>query len=257
MTLAGVTGPARIRRVHNICRRAFGQAVRWGWIAENPAVHATPPKAREKPIDPPAADQLARLVDAAAMSHPLLFTYVHLAVVTGARRGELVALRWADIDLDQGMVTIRRAVTRGRRGVVEKDGKTEASRRTIALAAPTVAELHAHRRRMTERAFSVGARLEPASAVFSTDPACRTTVPPESLSRWFKQLVDAEGMAGVRLHDLRHAMATQLLAAGVDVRTVAGRLGHANVATTLNRYAHFVPARDRDAADVMSRLLGG
>ncbi len=250
--LAKGLGPARIRRVHNILRRSLGQAVKWQWIARNPAVDASPPPLEQPSITPPPVDDVRRWVD--ACDGPMR-VYAVLAAHLGARRGELCALQWADIDLDAGEITIRRALTEGGPGVgiVAKPTKTNRDR-TVAIDPATVGLLRAHRHQRLQGALASGGRLGPW--VFSTDPLGHVAPRPDSMSRRFSRLRDELGLGHVRPHDLRHFVATQLLAAGVDPRTVSGRLGHSRTSTTLDIYAAFVPARDRDAADLLGRLLG-
>lgn len=110
---------------------------------------------------------------------------------------------------------------------------------------------------MQERAARCGAELTDDAFVFSNAGDCSEPWFPDSVSRGFKRLCALDGVPGVRLHDLRHFVASQLLGAGVDVRTVAGRLGHRNAATTLNVYAHFLEQADRGAADLIGRVIAG
>ena len=195
-----------------------------------------------------------RVLKRASESSPELACFLVLASATGARRSELVALRWRDTDLADGIVRIERGVVTGPDGLVEKGTKTHAARQ-VALDGHTVATVRAHRERMSERAQAFRVELTEDSFVFSNVPACSEPWYPDSVSRGFKRLCAEEGLAGVRLHDLRHFVATQLLSAGVDVRTVAGRLGHRNAATTLNVYAHFLADADRSAADVIGNII--
>jgi integrase len=141
-------------------------------------------------------------------------------------------------------------------GLVEKGTKTHAARR-VALDDRTVEIIRAHRARMTERAVMCRVELADDPFIFSNAVDCSEPWFPDSVSRSFKRLCVEEGLPGVRLHDLRHFVASQLLSAGVDVRTVAGRLGHRNAATTLNVYAHFLEQADRGAADVIGRVIAG
>ncbi len=114
--------PATVRQVHAIVRRALQQGVRWGWIATNPASLASPPRLRAQELEPPEPDDVVRLIEAAARNDPDFGCYLHLAATTGARRGELCALRWRDLDLDVGAVTISGAIVEGANGaLVEKD----------------------------------------------------------------------------------------------------------------------------------------
>ena len=179
-----------------------------------------------------------------------------LAAATGARRSELIALRWTDVDLERGMVSIERGIVSGPDGLVEKGTKTHSSRR-VSLDAGTAAALVDHHARATDRARMCRVPLAADAFVFSNAVDGSEPWFPDSVSRSFRLLCDKEGVPGVRLHDLRHFVATQLLSAGVDVRTVAGRLGHRNAATTLNVYAHFVEQADRNGGEPMLRIADG
>lgn len=245
-----------MRRIHGILHRALNQGVKWGWIAINPAASASPPKVPASDCSPPHPTQLARLLERAASESPEFACYVLVAAATGARRSEVVALRWSDVDLDDATVAIRRGIVLGNEGLVEKGTKTHGSRR-VSLDAMTTAALAQHLDDMQARACQCGTAVGADGFVFSHSPDASTPWFPGSVSRSFKRLCAREGIDDVRLHDLRHFVATQLLSAGVDVRTVAGRLGHRNAATTLNVYAHFLEQSDRVAADVIGDIISG
>jgi integrase len=159
----------------------------------------------------------------------------------------LIALRWSDVDLENGKVRIGRGIVLGLDGLVEKDTKTH-SVRTVALDDATVEALTVHRAGALTRLTEAGLAWRASSFVFTPVVDGSTPWFPDSASRRFRRLCDVADVHGVRLHDLRHYVATRLLTNGVDVRTVAGRLGHRNAATTLNVYAHFLAETDRDAA---------
>jgi integrase len=247
--------PATIRRVHGILRRALSQGLRWGWIARNPARDASPPRVPVKELRPPTPDEVARLFTLAAETNPRLALLVVLAASTGARRGELLALRWSDVDLDHNVVTIERGLILAGRELIEQGTKTHQSRR-LALDEGTIGLLKAHREHMAENARAFGTVLPGNALVFSDSAEGTEPLRPDSASRAFRTLCERAGVEGVRFHDLRHYVATRLLGAGVDIRTVAGRLGHRNASTTLNVYSHFLPEADRDAADTLARLFG-
>jgi integrase len=247
--------PATVRRIHGIIHRALAQGVRWGWIAKNPAEQATPPRVPTPRIQPPSPDQVTRLIDVAAEKDPRLATFVMLAAVTGARRSELLALRWSDLDLDRGVVDIARGVVLGRDGVVEKETKSHTTRR-VALDQTAVQLLVGHRRRVEHAAHLCGTGFPESRYVFSHEPDGSRPWRPDAVTHSFVRLRTKAGLPSVRLHDLRHFVATRLLSSGVDVRTVAGRLGHRNAATTLNVYSHFLVEADREAADLIGRLVG-
>jgi integrase len=246
--------PRTVRRVHNIVRRALEQAVRWGWLASNPAAKASPPKLGRLDIQPPAPADVARLLTAAAEQDPEFALFLRLAAATGARRGELCGLRWNRVDLAGGAVLIDRSVVESDDGLVEKDTKTHQARR-VALDGTSVALLIAHREHCDTRAVLAGVVRPPDAYVFSNAIDGAAPLNPHAVSRHFSRLCQRVGLEGVRLHDLRHYVATRLIAAGVPVRTVSGRLGHASAATTLSVYAHFVEATDHDAARLLGLLL--
>jgi integrase len=198
-----------------------------------------------------------RLIEQADAEDPDFGVFLRLAATTGARRGELCALRWRDVDLNEGTLTISRAlVDCADGGYVEKDTKTHAARR-IALDSSMVKSLRAHKQRQAERALMGGVRIDGQTRVFSYELDGSVPWRPDGVTARFVRLRDGLGLTGVRLHDLRHFVATRMLAAGVPVPTVSGRLGHANSSTTLNVYSHFLEASDREAAEALGKLLDG
>lgn len=249
--LRAEVAPATVRLIHAIIHRALQQALRWRWIPANPASLASPARVRRHEITPPAPEAILRLVAAAEGSHPSLAAFVRLAAATGARRGELCALRWGDVDLGRPDVLIARAIVDTAAGPLEKDTKTHSKRR-LALDADTVAALRRHRDRL---GAADAAGIAAGAFVFSPEPDGSRPWSPLHWTKAFQTLCRQVGLSGVRLHDLRHAHATQLLAANVPVRTVSGRLGHADAAVTLNVYGHFLEASDQDAAAIIGGLL--
>jgi len=246
--------PATVHRAHNVLHRAVGQAVRWGWLPTNPVSLASPPRRPAPDIRPPAPAEVMQLFAEAAKEGPAFALYVLVAAVTGARRGELIALRWSDVDFDAGVVQLRRGIVHGITGLAEKDTKTHTARR-IAVDAATIEALRQHRSAAEDVATACGAVVTGECFVFSYAPDGRQNWSPALVTQAFARVAKRAGVPEVRLHDLRHFVATRLLSNGVDVRTVAGRLGHRNPNVTLNVYAHFLPEADRDAADLLGRLL--
>jgi integrase len=237
----GLTG-ATIRRYAAPLRTALGQARRWGWIETNPAELATIPrgKASAETITP-TPDEFAALVRAAAQPTEQrpggdsdMVTAIRLAYVTSARRGELAALRWSDVDLDAGTVTIARSADRN--GV---EGPTKTRQRRIVQLDPGTVALLNERQRIAEGEHVL-------------------TLAVDKITDRFRKLVaSTKGVrAGLRFHDLRHAGASELLAAGVPVAAVSARLGHASPRTTMGVYAHALPGVDDAAASVMGDLAG-
>jgi integrase len=237
-----------VRKAHTPLRLALAQAVRWRWITRNPAAEASLPAMQRKSIEPPAAEDVARLVELADQLDPEWSTAVRLLAHTGMRRGELCGLRWSDVDLEIGELAVHRVVVRaGSETLVRDYGKTASSNRTVGLGASMVDRLTAIRKLQRERALSAGVRPRDGF-VFSTDVAQRTPWQPGVITKRFMRLRKRADLPTVRLHDLRHYMATRWIADGVDVVTVAGRGGWTNANMLLKTYAHWVPARDREAA---------
>lgn len=243
-----------VQRVHTVIRSALNQAVKWEWILDNPAARATLPRAEVHEIVPPEPADVVRLVEAATDDDPDYGAWLHMAAATGARRGEVCALRWRDIDLDAGTVRIARAISIGDE-IVEKETKTR-SRRRIQLDAGTVEVLRAHRRRCAERALACGVPLEPDAYIWSLEVDGSAPWRPDLPTHRWVRLRKRLGLGNVRLHDLRHFHASTLLDAGVGLTTVAGRLGHAGGGrTTLTVYGHMLQPADRVAADLVAETL--
>lgn len=247
--------PATVRQVHAIIRRAFRQAVRWGWVNVNPAVEATPPRVRKPVLVMPTPEQVAALLAAAEATDPEFGCVLRLAAATGARRGELAGLRESKVDTVAGTVLIDRAVVNDGDQLVEKDTKTH-SVRPVAIDAGTAAHLRRHMLATRKRALAAGLTRALDPYVFS--PVADGSAPPDPnlFTDRFRRLARVHA-PGVRLHDLRHFVATRLLAGGVPVKTVSARLGHGSAAMTLDVYAAAIPAADQGAADLLGGLLDG
>jgi integrase len=247
--------PATVRQVHAIIRRAFRQAVLWGWANTNPAANATPPRMVKPDLSPPDVEEVASLLAAAEEFEPEFGRFLHVAATTGARRGELCALKWGNVDFSTRTLTIEHSIIEmPGGGMFEKDTKTHAMRR-IALDEETLAVLEAQRGVVEVRAAIADLDIGDDAYVFSREIDGSTPWRPDSVGKRFREIRDGLGLTNVRLHDLRRFAATRLIAAGVPVRTVSGRLGHADPSTTLMVYSHFVEASDQDAAKVMGRLV--
>jgi integrase len=249
---------ATVRRIHVVVHAALEQAVAWEWLQFNPAAKASPGRVEHTEVVPAEVPQVLALLDAAERDSPDLAVFLVLAAVTGARRGELCALRWSDVDTDGARVTISRVISIGPDGPVErKKPKTRSSLRTISLDATTMAVLGAHHTRSAERAIACGASFPDDAYLFSGEVDGSKPWRPDSTSRKFRQLRDSIGLdREIHLHSLRHFVVTTLLGAGVALPQVAGRVGHGGGGhTTLSVYSHFQQARDRDVADLLARIL--
>jgi integrase len=244
-TCAPLSGTT-IRHIHFVLRAAYEKGVRWRWLASNPVLMAAPRAARRPDPRPPTPEDAARICEA-AWEDSDWGTLVWLTMTTGARRGELCGLRWSDVDLPSSVLTFRRAVAQDGRHREEKDTKTHQQRR-IALDPATVRALTEHWERCRERADAGGVPLARDAFVFSLAPDGTEHLVPSSVTQRYRRLVARLGI-DTHLHSLRHYSATELIAAGVDVRTVAGRLGHSGGGiTTLRVYAAWLAESDQRAA---------
>ena len=248
--------PATIRAHHAILSGALGQAVKWGLCPANVAKMASPPPVRGTRIVPPSVEEVGRLVAEAEKRNPILATLVMLAAIIGARRGELCALRWTDVDLVGGTVRISRSILDLPERVEEKPTKSH-QERVLALGQVGVVLLTEHRAQVLERARIGEVELAPDAFVFSERLDCAAPIRPDHVSGFFRRVRDELGLSHVHLHSLRHFMATQLAARGdVSPRTLAGRLGHADGgALALRVYSAFFPVADAEAAEHVGRVL--
>jgi integrase len=192
---------------------------------------------------------------AAERQDPVLACWLQVAVATGARRGEVCALRWSDIDFTTATVRIERSVSATKSaGVAIRPTKTGRVR-LVSLTGGAVDALVRQRARAERTAADAGRTVDADDQIFTSDPDARRPWRPELVTRRWERLRVKNGLDHMRVHDLRHFVATQLLTAGIDVRTVANRLGHARTSTTLDIYWAWVPARDREAARYLEEVL--
>ncbi len=243
--------PSTIRQIHWILSGALSRAVRWRWIAVNPADQAEPPGMPTPNPQPPSAVDAARLVTQAWHDGPEWGVFVWMAMTTGARRGEICALRWRHIDLEHAIVTIEASVVQLGSKWSEKRTKTHQMRR-VTLSDEDLDVIREHRVRCQGEAAALGVELSPEAYVFTS--ALDPSVPymPDTATQRFTRLARRLDI-DAHLHSLRHYSATELIAAGVDVRTVAGRLGHAGGgATTLRVYAAWRSESDQRAAGMLA-----
>lgn len=245
-----------IRRLHSSLRAALQLAVRWEWIARNPATNATPPPERRREPEPPDQAVLLALLRHLAEDDPLMAVFVRVAAVTGMRRSEVCALWWSDVDFDRAEV--RKTHSLGLRGgwvPYEKPTKT-GDRRSIALDAGTLDDLRLHEKLQRETADHFGATLGPDAYVFAENSAGTMPLHPNRASRRFAAARSAvPGAERVLMRELRHWMVTEGLELGASPTTVSGRAGHRRTSTTTDRYGAWLPASDRALADALGGLL--
>ena len=241
-----------VRQIHWIMSGALDRAVVWQWIPANPAERANKPPLPHPDPKPPTTREAARLIECAWSRDPSWGALVWVHMTTGARRGEICGLRWSHVDLDNEMITIRRTVFLDARGrLQEKDTKTHQQRRVV-LDAETAEVLREHQVVAKSQATALGSQLESDAYVFSNDPESLVPLNPEGVTQRYKRMAASLGI-DTTLKSLRHYTATELISQGVDVRAVAGRLGHGGGgATTLRVYTAWTSEADQRAARVVS-----
>jgi integrase len=235
-----------VRLTHRVLHAALKQAVRWGLVGRNVTdlVRAPRPEARE--MRTLTAEQLAALFSATETAGDRLHALWVLLATTGLRLGEALGLRWEDVDLTGGRLTVTRALQRQRgQGMQFVEPKSAAGRRTVFLSQVAVAALRAHRARQLEERLAAGPLWEDIGLVFTTTRG--TPLDVQRVDRHFRRALARAGLPRVRVHDLRHTAATLLLAGGTHPKVVQELLGHATIAITLGTYAHTVPAMHRQA----------
>jgi integrase len=245
---------ATIRQIHAILSGAFATAVRWEWIERNPAASAKLPRAKSRTASSPHPADVAKVIAVArAAGHDLLALFLWLAAVTGARRGELCALHWADLDLQRGVIHIAHSYSVAGGTKVRKDTKTHQDR-DLAIDDVTAAVLGERRQAVADQLGRVGVKLPPDSYVFSPEPLGERPWNPDWVTHKAAQVAWTAGVS-LSIKALRHYSASQLLAGGIDLRNTAARLGHGGGgATTLRHYADPISEVDRRAAAYLAQI---
>ena len=237
--------PKTVRNVHGVLTRAMRDAVRWGQLQRNPCDAADPPRGRVPEMQAWTGDELRQFVKAAE-SNRWAAVWMLMAS-TGMRRGEVLGLRWIDVDLNGSTVTIRSTRIRFGKTTTTSTPKTARGNRTIAIGPTTLAALRGWKRAQTAERLQAGAGWQGGHGLVVTN-ADGTAPNPEAFSKLFAKLGREAGLPVIRLHDLRHSYATAALAAGVPVKVLSQRVGHADIGVTLAVYAHVMPGDDEDAA---------
>jgi integrase len=246
--------PKTIGNAHSVLRRALGDAERLGVISRNVARMARPPKAEHVEMPTWTAEELGRFL--ASVADDRLYAAFVLLATTGMRRGEVLGLRWADVDLRAGHLSVKQTITASNHRLIIGPTKTARSRRRIELDPETIDVLRRHRKAQAEERLAIGAGWVDNDLVF-----CRADgepVHPDWFTRYFVRLEAKLDVPQIRgPHDLRHTWATLALKAGVHPKVVSDRLGHSTIAITLDIYSHVSPTLDADAANTVASQIFG
>jgi len=250
--VASGLSPSTAQYCHAVLRRALGQAEKWGMVARNVAKMVDTPKGERKKAQPLTLEQIHALLEQ-ARGHRLYALFV-LAVSLGLRQGELLGLRWQDVDFEHGLLHVRVQLQRvgGRFALLEP--KSESSRRTLQLPDFVAEALRQHRANQLLERAQMGAEWRGEwDLVFLTSAG--TPINSRNLLRTYYGLLRKAGIPRVPFHTLRHTAASWLLAMGCDIRTVQAVLGHSQIGITADLYTHIVPALLKDAAQKMEQLF--
>lgn len=228
---------------HRLLRKAFLQAVKWQLLARNPVDAVEPPRPQRTEMNAINEKETALLLE--KLTGSPLFTPVLLAVTTGLRRGELLALRWKDIDLEEGRLTVNQSLEQTKTGLRFKMPKTERSRRQVPLPGVALDFLKDHKRQQNEERLRLGPVYQNNDLIFPRPDG--SLMAPDSFSTNFAAFMRRSKLKRIRFHDLRHSHATQLLTQGVHPKIVSERLGHSNIGITLDTYSHVLPGMQEDA----------
>ena len=247
-------GPRTIRYAYGLIKDALGQAVRWGMIARNVAENVDPPRQVRKEMQALDEAQVGEFLKAiAGAKHEILFKFM---LYTGVRPSEAFGLKWSDVDLDNGMVKIQRALTRIKTDWMLGPTKTSASRRSIPIALWLVAMLRRHQRLQAEARMKIADVWQDHGFIFCDEIG--GPLRGQNIRR--RHLRTALKRAGLpvtlRLYDLRHSCATLMLAQGLNPKIAAERLGHASVRLTLDTYSHVTPTMQQEASDKLDAIFG-
>lgn len=248
-----VLSPNSISHYHKAISSVLKTAVQWGYITDNPCDRISPPKVERKEaayLDDKQTLELLDLLETIPDSKYDFYVAYTMLLFTGLRRSELLGLRWHDVDLNTGVLSVRQTVKyiEGK-GVIFDDTKTGSSRRSFKMPADLISLLKNYRAWQNARRLRMGDRWEDNCLLFTNDFGA--PMRPDTLSSNFRRLISGSGLPDIHLHSLRHTNATLLIANGTNVQTVAKRLGHSTSSTTTRIYAHAIQSADAAAADAV------
>lgn len=241
-----------VRDTHKVLTAALGQAVKWGMLIRNPAAVVEKPKSARKELSVWNAEQARSFLEI-AKKHREYLAFL-LALGTGMRQGEILGLRWKDVDLKEGVIGVVQTLSHDGKELTP-GAKTKSGNRTISIDAGLLKELREQKKRIAEDRLKSKGGYKDHDLIIPTSKG--TPITPRNLSRTFYGLLEQSNVPKITFHDLRHTHATLMLTQGVHPKVVAERLGHADMRTTLEIYSHVLPHMQKEAAEKIGNLLFG
>ena len=240
-----------IIKIHNVVRNSLEHACDLGLIKSNSAIKIKLPKrAKKAKIEVWNKNEVNIFLRTAKDDR--YFILFHLAITTGMRQGELLGLRWKDVDLEKGILKIAQTLSHDGKEFLE-GAKTKSSIRTIPIPDTTKKMLNKHKISISKEKMELGSDYSDFDLVICTKLG--TPLNPANVRRTFSRLIKLSGVKSIRFHDLRHTHATFLLSEGVNVKVISERLGHSNTKITLDTYSHILPTMQQDAINKLNDLI--
>ncbi|RNB79034.1 site-specific integrase [Brevibacillus panacihumi] len=240
-------------QVHLLIKASLDRAVKWGMIPNNPTGAVDPPRYRKKEMEIWTEDEVRKFLEAAE-SHRL-FGAFHLAVSTGMRMGEILGLRWSDIDFTKRSLSISQALAIGEKGYVLQEPKTKSGKRSIALSQSSMIVLEKHKRKQAAEKLRAGSIYRDQGLVFASTVG--TPINSRNFARVYYNLRKKADVTPINFHSIRHTHASLMLKQGVHPKVVSERLGHSNISITLDTYSHVIPGLQQAAIDHFDDVLFG
>jgi integrase len=241
-----------VGHAHRLLRLILARAVKNNTLTRNVATIHSPPKVEEREVPILPVEQIPAILEALEghMLHPI----VSLALATGMRRGELLALQWGDVDLGAGTLSVKQSLEETKAGLRVKPPKTKKGRRKISLPPDTVAMLRAHKVKQMETRLVLGMGKPDETTLVLSDIEGRL-ISPHSVSRAWRMACKTRKLPRVPFHALRHTHVSVLIGKGVDILTISRRLGHSKASVTLDVYGHLIDGADEAAAKAIGEVL--
>lgn len=249
-------GLRTVQKSHTVIHAALNSARKFGLIPYNPDDATNPPKPKSNAMKFFTKDQTHHLLQVAKETEDRYYALYFLAIVTGMRQGELLALKWENVDLEKGILSIKlnlKRVPGG--GLILDKPKTKSSIRSIKLGSDSIEILKAHKKQLSTEKQAARDLWQNEGFVFPSTVG--TALDPSNLLKQFRKLLKTANLPKIRFHDLRHTAASLMLNNGIDVLVASQRLGHAHPSITLDVYGHLMPSMQNEAANILDTLILG